>query len=144
MGKENHFPNFTFIKDSKPVQCPLNGIATALEHNQNDWIFVIACDLALVEASIINELYGSITSSTQIVLPKVNNILQPLCAFYHKSVLKIFNSAISKGEYSLMKLMDQIEAVKFKIPFDNEKQFLNINYPQDLVEAEKILKIDNN
>jgi molybdopterin-guanine dinucleotide biosynthesis protein A len=23
VGKENHFPDFTFIQDCKPVQCPL-------------------------------------------------------------------------------------------------------------------------
>lgn len=144
VGKENHFPNFNFINDNKFVQCPLNGIVTALEHNQNDWIFVIACDLPLVEASIINELYGCITSSTQIVLPKVNNTLQPLCAFYHMSVLKIFNSAIGKGDYSLMKLLDQIKVVKVTIPIEDEEQFLNINYKKDLEKAEELLKIKNN
>jgi len=30
VGKENHYPDYNFIKDVKPIQCPLNGIVTAL------------------------------------------------------------------------------------------------------------------
>jgi molybdopterin-guanine dinucleotide biosynthesis protein A len=138
VGKESQFPDYNFIQDIKPVQCPLNGIVTALEHNQNEWIFVIACDLPLINAKSINNMYANIDSNTQVVLPNVNDRLQPLCAFYHKSVLNDFNAAIEKGDYSLMKLLDQIEVVKTTIPPENEEQFLNINYPEDLKKAEEI------
>ncbi|NHZ85466.1 MAG: NTP transferase domain-containing protein [Planctomycetia bacterium] len=143
VGKENQFPDFTFIKDIRPVQCQLNGIVTALEHSHNDWIFVIACDLPVVETSSINDLYDNINSNTQVVLPNVNDNLQPLCAFYHKSVLKIFNAAIGIGDYSLMKLLDQIEVVKVIIPSEDEEQFLNINYPEDLKKAEDLINLEN-
>lgn len=142
VGKESQFPDYNFIQDIKPVQCPLNGIVTALEHNQNEWIFVIACDLPLINAKSINNMYANIDSNTQVVLPNVNDRLQPLCAFYHKSVLNDFNAAIEKGDYSLMKLLDQIEVVKTTIPPENEEQFLNINYPEDLKKAGEIFKIE--
>jgi len=140
VGKENNFPEYYFIKDIKPIQCPLNGIVTALEHNKKDWIFVIACDLLLVKTSSINDIYDSINSCIQVVLPNVNDRLQPLCAFYHKSVLKKFNLAIEKGNYSLIKLLDQIEVAKSIISPENEEQFLNINYPEDLKKAKELLK----
>ena len=144
VGKENNFPDYDFIQDIKLVQCPLNGIVTALEHNQNDWIFAIACDLPFVKTSSINGLYDNIKLSTQVVLPKVNDRFQPLCAFYHKSVLTNFNVAIEKGNYSLIKLLDKIEVKKIIISPENEEQFLNINYPEDLAKAEGLLKIENN
>ena len=144
VGKENHFLDYNFIKDIKPVQCPLNGIVTALEHNQNNWIFIIACDLPLVKSETVNDLFNNIKSNTQVVVPLVNDNLQPLCAFYHKSVLNDFNAAIDKGYYSLMKLLRQIESVKVTIPIEDEEQFLNINYPEDLEEAEKFLRTENN
>ena len=141
VGKKNHFPDFDFIQDVRPVQCPLNGMVTALEHNKKEWIFIIACDLPMVKTNSINGLYDNINSNTQVVLPNVNDNLQPLCAFYHKSVLKIFNAAIGIGDYSLMKLLDQIEVVKVTIPPENVEQFLNINYQEDLKKAEELLKI---
>jgi molybdopterin-guanine dinucleotide biosynthesis protein A len=140
VGKENHFPDYNFIEDVKPVQCPLNGIVTALEHSQNSWIFIIACDLPLVKPDSINDLFGNIKLNTQVVLPIVDKNLQPLCAFYHKNVLKDFNAAIDEGYYSLMKLLRQIELVKVTIPIDDEDQFLNINYPEDLERAEELLR----
>ena len=127
VGKENRFPGYNFIPDIKPVQCPLNGIVTALEHTQNDWIFIIACDLPLVKIISIYSLYNKIKSTAKVVLPIVGYNLQPLCAFYHKSILKDFNNAIDKGKYSLIKLLDQVEATKVIIPSEDEVQFLNIN-----------------
>ena len=139
VGKVDHFREYNFIPDIKPVQCPLNGIVTALEHSQINWIFVIACDLPLVKTNIINYLYKRIDEDNQAVIPLVNNRLQPLCAFYHKSVLKVFNNALAEGNYSLMKLLDEIKVVKHTIPSAYEDQFLNINYPEDLNKAEKSL-----
>ena len=140
VGKENYFPDYNFIKDDKPVQCPLNGIVNVLEHNQNSWIFIIACDLPLVKMETINNLYNNIKSNMQVVLPNVDDDLQPLCAFYHRSVLKKFNASIDKGDYSLMKLLQQIELVKVPISPENKEQFLNINYPEDLEKAEEMLR----
>ena len=144
VGKENHFPNYNFIEDVKPVQCPLNGIVTALEYSQNSWTFIIACDLPMVTMESANNLYNNIKSNAQVVLPIVHNNLQPLCAFYHKSVLTNFSTAIDKGDYSLMKLLEHFELVKATIPLEDEEQFLNINYPEDLEEAEKLLRTENN
>ena len=140
VGKEDNFPDYNFIQDVKPVQCPLNGIVTALEHTQNKVIFVIACDLPLVNVKSINDMYAKIDSSTQVVLPNVNDCLQPLYAFYHISLLKYFNAAIDKGNYSLMKLLDKSEVKKVEIPTVDKEQFLNINYPEDLEKAEELLK----
>ena len=142
VGKENHFSDYTFIEDIQPVQCPLNGIVTALEHSQHNWIFVIACDLPLIETSTFNYLYDNIKSNIQVVLPIVNDNLQPLCAFYHKSVLKIFNTAIKKGDYRLMRLLDNLEVLKVTISSNDEEQFLNINYPKDLKKAAELLKVE--
>ena len=140
VGKENNFPDYNFIKDVKPIQCPLNGIVTALEHNAKDWIFVIACDLPLIRSDTINDMFEKFKSNIQVVLPNVNDHLQPLCAFYHTSVLKNFHAAIDKGDYSLTKLLGQIEVKKVAIPVEVKEQFLNINYPKDLEKAGILLR----
>jgi len=141
VGKENNFLNYNFIKDVKPVQCPLNGIVTALEHSKNDWIFVIACDMPLINDNIINYLCNNIEVVKHAVVPSVNNQLQPLCAFYHKSILKYFNSAINKGDFSLMKLLNQLDISKIAIPINDIDQFLNANYPEDLKNVKELLKV---
>ena len=140
IGKENHFPDYNFVEDVHPIQCPMNGIATALEHSKTEWIFIIACDMPLINSYIINYLYGKMDSNIPAVIPFVVDRLQPLCAFYHKRVLKKFNTAIDKCDYSLMKILKQIEIIKVLIPSEDEEQFLNINYPADFNKAEEILR----
>ena len=43
-----------------------------------------------------------------------------------------------------MKLIEHFELVKATIPLEYEEQFLNINCPEDLEEAEKLLRTENN
>ena len=144
VGKENHLPTLNFIQDIKPIQCPLNGIVTSLDHSQNDWIFIIACDLPMVRKESIDYLYNNIKSNIQIVLPIVGDDLQPLCAFYNKSVLKVYNEAITKSEYSIMKLMNQFEVAKVTISSENKDEFLNVNNPEELRKVESLLMKRNN
>ena len=139
VGKENHFLKYNFVEDANSIQCPMNGIATALEHSNSDWIFVIACDLPLIKDNIISSIYDNIDMEKHAVVPSVDNQLQQLCALYHKSILKYFNSAIEKGDFSLMRLLNQSDILKIAIPFNDNEQFLNINYPEDLEKAEEVL-----
>ncbi len=139
IGKENHFPDYNFVKDMHSIQCPMNGISTALEHSETEWIFVMGCDLPLIKPYIINHLYGNIDKNVQAVIPFVNDRLQPLCAFYHKNILNDFTIAIGQGDYSLMKILKQIAIKKITIPLEAKEQFLNINYPEDLNRAEELV-----
>jgi len=141
VGKENHFPNYNFVSDLEPVQCPLNGIITSLEHSKNDWIFVIACDLPFIKSSTINYLFAQFELKEQIVLPKINDRLQPLCAFYNKSVLNHFKNAITLGHYSLILSFDQLLLNEVTVNNKYEDQFLNINCPEDLDKASKLLSM---
>ena len=141
VGKANHFPFYNFVRDIEPVQCPLNGILTALNHSKDDWIFVVACDLPFIKASTINYLFDQIGLNEQIVLPKINDRLQPLCAFYNKSVLSHFKKAITLGNYSLMLSFDKLLVNEVTVDNKYKDQFLNINYPEDLDKASKLLNI---
>jgi len=132
IGKKNHFSDYPFIKDIHSVQCPMNGIATALENSGADWVFILACDMPKVKVSVINELYSKIDFDKQAAIPILNDKLQPLCGFYNKSLLVELNKSIVKKEYSIFKILNQLEIEKITISQKYEKQLLNINYPTDI------------
>ena len=142
VGKTNEFPDIEFIPDLHAVQCPLNGIVTALEHSKDGWIFVIACDLPFVSSHIIKDLLDQIETGTQIVLPIIETRLQPLCAFYHGSVLDYFKNGINSKNYSLISKFENLSVKGIAIQDKDTKQFLNINYPEDLVKATDLLKTE--
>jgi len=140
VGKDNPFSHINFVKDMNEVQCPLNGIATALDHSKSDFIFVIACDMPLVKNGTISNISKEVKVTSEVVLSVVDSQNQPLCAFYSKEILPKINTAIKKKEYSLMKLLDQLDVAKIAISNNDIWQFLNVNYPADLKKAERILK----
>jgi molybdopterin-guanine dinucleotide biosynthesis protein A len=41
-----------------------------------------------------------------------------------------------------MRLLDNLEVLKVTISSKDEEQFLNINYPEDLKKAAKLLKVE--
>ena len=137
VGKISNFPHYPFIQDNKPIQCPLNGIVSAIEESEYDWNFVISCDLPLINQSTIETLYNCIGKSTHPIIPNVEGRIQPLCAFYHKDFLNYSTKAIEIGEYSITKLLKKIQINEIKVPSREKEQFLNINYPHDLELAEK-------
>jgi len=132
VGKENHFSQYNFIQDTHLVQCPMNGISTALAAAKSDWIFILACDMPLVDSNTINFLYDKFDISKKALIPKLDGKLQPLCGFYNRSILKHLNLAIKKKEYSLFKVLNNLDIAKIAIPSDLKLQFLNINYPKDI------------
>ena len=140
IGKENYLAKYNFIEDLHPVQCPMNGIVSALEHTTTDWIFVIACDLPLIIDNIINYLYYKGDFDRQAVVPIAGDKLQPLCGFYNKSILDDLNESIKMKNYSLFKILNQLDISKIVIPLNYSKQFLNVNYPDDLKKVDVILK----
>lgn len=138
VGKKNNFPHYNFIEDIESVQCPLNGIITSLEQSKNDWIFVIACDLPFVDPVTIRHLHGQIDLKLQVVLPKIRQKIQPLCAFYNKSALNHFKNAISSADHSIHASLGGLLVKEIIINDSDSEQFLNINRPDDLDKAYKL------
>jgi len=132
VGKENYFDEYTFIRDNHQIQCPMNGINTALAAAKSDWIFIVACDMPLINSKTINYLYHNIDFSQKALIPQMDGKLQPLCGFYNISISKNIELAIKNEEYSLFKVLNNLDIKKIAIPHKLKLQFLNINYPKDL------------
>ena len=132
VGKKNHFPQYNFIPDKHKIQCPMNGIETALAAAKSDWIFVIACDMPRIDSIIIDHLYDKIDFSKNALIPKMDNKLQPLCGFYNRSIANAIKTAINNHEYTLFKILKKSDITEVSISLDVSNYFLNINYLTDL------------
>ena len=132
VGKENYFDQYTFVPDNHQVQCSMNGINTALKAAKSEWIFIIACDMPLINSKAIHYLYDNIDFAQNALIPQIDEKLQPLCGFYKRSISKNFELAIKNEEYSLFKVLNNLDIKKIAIPHKLKLQFLNINYPKDI------------
>ena len=131
VGKKQHFHTLPFIYDALDVQCPLVGLYTALTNSDTNWNFIISVDMPLIDMQVAELLLPHKIEKVQIVLPRVNDKLYPLCAFYRSSLKeKIYNTILQKS----FKLMDFIKSAPHQIVdvLDTSNQFININNPDQI------------
>ena len=133
IGKEKP-KNFKkpFICDQLEIQAPINGLYTAIQHTEHDWIQLVSCDIPLIEADVFQMLWNSNAQESDIVIPFSNNRYQVTCALYHKRTLNNLESAINENNFSLLSLIKNLKITK--VNFNSDKRFWNMNTKKNLVE----------
>ena len=128
--------NKPFLKDKFDFQAPINGIFSSLEKSNSDWSFIISIDLPLMTPSIIKEIWESGNKSQDVIIPRIKDHLQPVCAFYHKRILPQISNQIEKNELSLHSLINNIKTGY--LDMDNySKEFSNMNTQEEYNEINK-------
>jgi molybdopterin-guanine dinucleotide biosynthesis protein A len=138
IGKEKP-KNFKkpFICDQLEIQAPINGLYTAIQHSEHDWIQLVSCDIPLIEADVFQMLWNSNAQESDIVIPFSNNRYQVTCALYHKRTLNYLESAINKNNFSLLSLIKNLKITK--VNFNSDKRFWNMNTKKNLGEISNYL-----
>jgi molybdenum cofactor guanylyltransferase len=104
---------------------PLSGIHSALKNSKNNKVLCIACDMPLISKKTL-DIIGDIEGDYEVLVPSVNNRLQPMCAIYSKSLIPKIEKALINGENKLQKF---ILSTKYKVLENNLciRDFSNIN-----------------
>lgn len=121
------------FKDIYPNQGPLSGIHSALNHIKNEYCLVVACDMPFINKNVVNYL-GNIKEDYEILIPEVEQRLQPLCAIYKKSCKELMEKELINKSNKLIKtcMKFNVKIIK-EFPFIEEihkkemKNFYNIN-----------------
>ena len=115
---------------------PLSGIHSALKNAKNNKVLCIACDMPLISKKTL-ELIGNIEGDYEVLVPKINDRLQPMCAIYSKSLIPKIEKALLNDEN---KLQSFILSTKYKV-LENKlslKDFSNINTEKEYKLLEEI------
>ena len=133
VGKDQPFElDKPFIADKLILRAPFNGLYTALHHTQSEWNLILSCDLPLLNATVIKQLWRKIHNHNNSygVIPKTKKGLEPLAGFYNRRLISLLNSKLDNKDFSLQSL---IENENFTIvTMDSDKDaFFNMNTPDD-------------
>ncbi|RLD91671.1 MAG: hypothetical protein DRJ09_00240 [Bacteroidetes bacterium] len=145
----NHFPEkykqfgVPVISDEIKNIGPMGGIYTCLKHSTTRHNLVLSCDTPFVGIILLKHLLDHVQNE-QVVAPAHHTFLiEPLSAYYATNVLDAIKQSINNNDYKLINLF---KGVRFKSvlmdtlqPFNADQSFLNINKPEDLETAEKII-----
>lgn len=109
----------------------LVGIYTGLINAKTDYIFVVACDMPLLNLSLIEHMILQMENE-DIGIPYFDGYFQPLYAIYKKSCIPFIENQLNSKNYKIIDFYDKMKIRKFThddiIVFDrNLTSFLNIN-----------------
>ena len=136
---KNNEIKYPFLEDKVDnVQSPINGIYTALSHSNNEWNFIISCDLPLMTSNSINKIWDNGNIESDAIVPMIKKQKHPLCAFYNRRINKIIKSQMDKGDLKVIQALELFNTSYLPIKSD-DKNFFNMNTIKDLNEINYII-----
>jgi molybdopterin-guanine dinucleotide biosynthesis protein A len=137
----NH-PKVKTTNDIYPGQGSLGGIYTGLVKSKSFYNLVVAADMPFLSESLLRYMI-KVAEGYDFVLPRVNNLYEPLHAVYSKNCIEPINKILKQGKKVIIELFNYVKVrfveVKEIEQFDpNHISFFNINTKEDLEKARKI------
>jgi len=125
------------------IKCgPLGGIYLGLKASDTAYNFVLAVDQIFIPTDFITWMMRK-RKDYQVLVPRTNGQVHPLCAIYHQSVQEAMERRIKEGKYRLTDLLKEVETRYLKKGLEKfgppERLFFNINTPADLIQARNFL-----
>ena len=132
--------NLRVVEDIYKGNGPLSGIHSALINSTTDKVLCIACDMPLITKDTLN-IIGNYDREYDVLVPSVNERLQPLCGIYSKNIIPKLEEAIKENNNKLqlliksfdLKVIEGDDKSKFI-----ERDFSNINTEKEYRELEEV------
>jgi molybdenum cofactor guanylyltransferase len=139
------YTDFKIVSDQFLNVGPLGGIHAAFKASSKEGLFVFAGDMPLLEKSFIISLTDAYKSNDcEILVPRVNEYIEPLHAIYTNSLIKTLEEYLTGNHnYAVRDFLKQqkVTYLQFEGSEKTKNAFTNINSPYDISEVEKILGI---
>jgi molybdopterin-guanine dinucleotide biosynthesis protein A len=130
------------VADIYPEKGPLGGIHSGLTASSSPCAIVVSCDIPFVSVGLL-EYMTVMCPAFDIVLPRIGDKIEPLCAVYSRNCLVPIQNLLEENERQIRKLFDMVRVRYVEEDeinrFDPEHlSFFNINSQDDLEEARKL------
>jgi molybdopterin-guanine dinucleotide biosynthesis protein A len=133
------FPVTDLIADkpSLPLHGPLQGtLSCHLEYPGED-LFILACDMPMMEPFLLKELYANYQQypSVDAYIFTNDGEPEPLCGIYTAKGLSIILNMLHQGQltkHSMKFMLDHLTVNTIAVPEDQKKHFRNFNAHAEL------------
>lgn len=132
------------VPDVIPGRGPLSGFHAGLLASTYRYNFIVACDMPFLQPSFIMYLLEQ-APGYDVVVPRRGEYLQPLHAVYSRHCLKAIEDCLIEGKYKAFAFYPRVKVRYVDVDRlvgsnDPEKIFFNINTPDDLARARRMLR----
>lgn len=137
-------PGVAVHGDVRPERGSLVAIHTALTQARGD-VLVVAWDMPFVSPELLRLIRDREHRSGMAVIPEGPSGLEPFCALYTRECLPIIEQALADRDLGVSRMIARLPGV-VRIPVrevetlgDPAALFFNVNSPDDLAAAERML-----
>lgn len=101
------------------------------------WMMLAPCDTPALPRNITSRLRGAATSDVAAVVAETSDGPQPLVSLWNTSLAQSVRQAVLEGRHKVQDVLDAAGCVS--VHFARADQFLNVNTPDDLKAADRLL-----
>lgn len=138
------YPKVLIFSDLHPQRGALQGLHTALHYATNSIVAVSACDMANISPFLLAEEAHFLSKTTyDACVPLFNKYPEPFAGVYRRETC--LPALIRTLDASYVRMKDYLTAIDTypfqweTLPIEGELCFMNINTPEDLEKAERLL-----
>jgi molybdenum cofactor guanylyltransferase len=137
------YPELKIIDDIFPAKGSLGGLYTGLVSSNTHYNVVVACDMPFVNPELLKYMVG-LTGNCDVVIPRINNTLEPLHAVYSRNCISTLEFLIDQDRLSILELFKMVN-VKYIESAEVDRfdprhlSFFNINTEADLVQGKNLV-----
>lgn len=137
-------PGARVIYDVYPGKGSLGGIYSGLLAAEHQHCLVVACDMPFLNADLLAYMV-SLPRNYDVLIPRVNNHLEPLHAIYSKHCLPYMQNLLDQGHLKILDFFDQvvvqyIDEAEINARDPEHLSFFNVNTPDQLAKARELIK----
>ena len=132
------------IPDETPGQGALFGLRTALRASRHDQVLIVGCDMPFLKSELIEYILSQV-GKADVIVPRLGKKYEPMLALYRsQTCLPAIDNAIHEDQHRMISFFpsvdvqaleqDMIEALDPEL-----LSFFNVNTPEDLVRAQRLL-----
>ncbi len=135
------------VIDTGATRCPIVGAMSGLSHANGKYSALFACDMPLISANVVSQLYDMCIDRDATVPRWPNGFIEPLHAVYRtEAAFRASRSSLREGRTDMRSMIARLKDVRyvstlFLQRFDSQLDtFLNVNVLEDLRQAELCLR----
>lgn len=146
VGPPEKYPSYKqVIPDLFNQRGLLVGLYSGLKSSASRYNLVVGCDMPFLKVELLQYMRDKIGSNDIIIPRYAKNYIEPLCAIYSKDCLSVMERNIETGILLIRRIFPYlkvryIEEEEIKRVDPELISFFNINYKEDFVRAEELIK----
>ena len=124
-----------FIEDieTDSIFAPTAGFVSVFKALEDEKVFILSVDTPFVNQEVFEAILLHDTKEVDATVAKTKFGIQPMCAIYHRSLSQKFSTMLKEQNHKLGFLLKSSKTTF--VTFENEKLFMNLNYPDEYKEA---------